>query len=301
MYTFSPRTKIESAKVNANFAELQAVDVTLGTGSLDTTNNSLATFRDEVFYDFYISGCEWTGDSYAVNRNASMSAGVVVIGGVRVAVAAISARTFTASKDTYVYVDGNGTVTYTEVANNATSPSLTAGTNLMAIVVTGATTIAAATSINQGDLNATLPVVSSEYLRGSDSLGHAIHLNTPGQRMFARVGSASPAPAAEADVAGCTATIGFNRLTTVHIFLQCHFQLNSGADRTAFWKLYIDGSAVDQVWAQDNPGASETHFDGSKVITKQLSSGAHTIKVRSVASSAGVVAMNGGFIITCAP
>lgn len=66
MYTFNPNTKIESAKVNANFAGL-------ADGTLDDDNNSLELFRNEAMYDFVASGCVWTGDSYGVNRNASMT------------------------------------------------------------------------------------------------------------------------------------------------------------------------------------------------------------------------------------
>lgn len=288
MYTFSPRTKIESAKVNANF-------LGLADGSLDDIENSLATFRGEVFYDFVLNGCLWSGDSYGSTRVASMTAGVVYINGLRVVVSAVASRTFTASKDTYIYVDQDGTLTYSEVSNNAASPSLPANSLLLCIIITGASTIANVGSINQGDPLISLPVVSSQYLRGADTNGVPIHNLNPVELSWARYGVASPAPSSEADVAGCTTTFTLAQMSDVRIDLQAHYQLNSGATRTAYWKLYIDGVATDQTWCQDNPGAPETHIDQQKFINRQLAAGAHTIKVRSVASSAGVVAMDGGF------
>jgi hypothetical protein len=128
--------------------------------------------------DFVYSGCIWSGDAYASTRAASMTSGVVVINGNPLTVAAVTARTFTASKDTYVDFNDNGdgtaALTYTEVANNAASPALTASYLRNAIVVTGATTIAAAASINQGQVDRVLPIVSSVAYTLTDSLGNLI-------------------------------------------------------------------------------------------------------------------------------
>lgn len=135
---------------------------------------TIATMPSEGFFDFVASGCVWTGDSYGSNSNASMTAGVIYLAGKRVTVSAVSARTFTASKDTYVDVDNTGALYYSEVTNNATSPSLTAGRLRVAIIVTGASNIANAGSINQGQFKALLPVVSSNYLVFSDSNGKPI-------------------------------------------------------------------------------------------------------------------------------
>lgn len=146
MYTFTANTKIESAKVNANFAGL-------ADGTLDDDNNSLELYRNEGLYDFVASGCVWTGDAYGSTRLASMTAGVVYINGTRVVVAAVSSRTFTASKDTYVYVDNTGAITYSEVSNNAASPTFPANSILLAIIVTGASTIANSFSINMGQIS----------------------------------------------------------------------------------------------------------------------------------------------------
>jgi hypothetical protein len=111
---------------------------------------------------YVISGCVWTADASGTNRNASMTAGTVMIKNVLLTVPAVTARTFTASKDTYVDFtdrgDGVATVTYTEVANNQLSPAFPGGVDVLsaircAIIVTGATAITTGTSgsaLNQG-------------------------------------------------------------------------------------------------------------------------------------------------------
>lgn len=131
-------------------------------------------------FNFVESGCVWSGDSYGSTRNASMTSGVVYIGGKRLTVAAVSARTFTASKDTYVDFadngDGTAAIIYTEVTNNAASPStLTTGTFAdsthirNAIIVTGASNIANVGSVNQGQESKVLPISSSLPYQGFDS------------------------------------------------------------------------------------------------------------------------------------
>lgn len=179
--TFSPNTLIKSSEVNANFQGL-------ADGTNDTTNNSLQTYRDEDVFDHVMSGGVWSGDSYAVNRNASMTAMVAMINGRRIAISAVTARTFTASKDTYVdlldNLDGTGTLVYTEVANNAASPALASNSIRLAIIVTGATTIAAVGSVNQGQQDKVLPIASSIPYAVTDSLGNLIFPCDPDRQIL---------------------------------------------------------------------------------------------------------------------
>jgi hypothetical protein len=146
----------------------------------DTTAlTGLHTQNTERGFDHVASGCVWSGDAYASTRAASMTSGVVYINGRRHTVVAVTARTFTASKDTYVdllysLVDNIATPVYTEVTNNAASPALAANSIRIGIIVTGATTIAAVGSINQGEFGKVLPIASSQQYEVTDSLGNLI-------------------------------------------------------------------------------------------------------------------------------
>jgi hypothetical protein len=112
-----------------------------------------------VQYPYVVSGCVWTADAPASTRNASMTSGTVMIKGILLTVAAITAHTFTASSDTYVDLtdngDGTAAVTFVTVANNTISPALTAATLTTirnAIVITTASAITSTgASINQGN------------------------------------------------------------------------------------------------------------------------------------------------------
>jgi hypothetical protein len=147
--------------------------------------------RREHEFNYVASGCVWTGDSLGSTRNASMSAGVVYINGRRLTVSAVNARSFTGSKDTYVDFqdngDGTAKVTYTEVTNNAASPSSLSDASTFAfathlrnaIIVTGASSIASAGSINQGQSDKVLPIASSIAYTTTDSLGNLIYNTAP--------------------------------------------------------------------------------------------------------------------------
>lgn len=151
-------------------------------------------------WPYVLSGCAWTGDALGSTRAASMSAGIIVIAGLRLRVAAVTSRTFTASKDTYVDLqdnsDGTASITYTEVSNNAASPALpNSGTVLNtlrnAIVITGASVIASATvqdgsvgALNQGSCFSVLPIASSIAYTVTDSLGNLIYNTTPQPKLL---------------------------------------------------------------------------------------------------------------------
>lgn len=204
---YTSNTVIESAKVSDDL-------VGLSTGANDTTANKLSTFRDEAFFDFIISGLVWGGDSYGVNLNASMSAGSIVIDGVRTAVTAVTARAFTASRDTYIDINSSGTITYTEVTNNAASPALAANNMRIGIIVTGASTIANAGSVNQGQEDKVLPIASSIPYAFTDSIGNIICPRDPNRKILAyrRVGDLSTTSGTAVQITGLS--IPMNALPT---------------------------------------------------------------------------------------
>lgn len=138
-------------------------------------SGNLEQFRADTAVAFVSSGMVW---SVASGLTANMSAGIYYSpNGVRNTGAAVSAQAFTASKDTYVDFPANGgSPSYTAVANNAASPSLATNYIRVAIVVTGASSIS---SINQGGVLATAPVVNSTPLSISDSLGNLIYNTNP--------------------------------------------------------------------------------------------------------------------------
>lgn len=142
-------------------------------------NTSKLNKASDFIKDHVFSGCVITADSVGVNKNYSISSGVVYIAGERCTVAAVSAQTVGASKDRYIDLraNGDGTASYVtnEVANNAASQALTAGDLRVGIVVAGATTIAATTSISQGGFANIVPVVSGQTLKGFDSLGNLVY------------------------------------------------------------------------------------------------------------------------------
>jgi hypothetical protein len=121
---------------------------------------------------FVASGCLWSISSGLVGV---MSGGTIYYNGIPVTINSIGSYTFTASKDTYIDIDKNGNVTYQAVSNNASSPSLTANSIRVAIVVAGASI----SSINTGSLQATAPVVSGVTMTGSDSNGNLIYPCAP--------------------------------------------------------------------------------------------------------------------------
>lgn len=139
-------------------------------------------------YDYVVSGCVWTADAAGSTRLASMTAGVVVINGNPITVAAVTSRTFTASKDVYVDVldngDGTGLLVYTDGTTNAASGALAANSIRLAIIVVGASSIATEASINQGQEDKLVPIASSVPYAVTDSLGNLICPRDPNRKIL---------------------------------------------------------------------------------------------------------------------
>lgn len=159
----------------------------VNTGDSQLRSTSLETIRSETEFDYIASGGVWSGDAYASTRNASMTAVTCYINGRRGTISAVTARSFTASKDTYIDIlntAGTFSLVYTEVTNNAASPALAANSIRLAIIVTGASNIAAAGSVNQGEETKVLPIASSIPYQTTDSLGNLICPRDPTRKVL---------------------------------------------------------------------------------------------------------------------
>ena len=75
---------------------------------------------------------------------SNISAGISYINGVRVETNS-TAHTYTASKDTYVYIGANGSFSFEEVANGASAPATPANSLLLATVITDSDNITSVT------------------------------------------------------------------------------------------------------------------------------------------------------------
>lgn len=165
---------------------------------------------DGTWFDYVASGCVWSGDSYGSTRAASMTSGVVYINGRRHTVTAVTSRTFTASKDTYIdllysTVDNVATPVYTEVSNNAASPALASNSVRIGIIITGAGNIANSGSVNQGQESMVLPIASSIAYSVTDSLGNLICPRDPQRRILGMrqiVSNFAPGTTAETLITG---------------------------------------------------------------------------------------------------
>lgn len=114
------------------------------TASAMQDSGNLEKWRNEAKLSFITSGLIWSALS---GLNGAMTTGTYYnSSGVRAVIAAIASRAFTASRDTYVYIDNTNSIGYSEVTNNATAPALPANSTWVAVVITSASAI---TSIRQ--------------------------------------------------------------------------------------------------------------------------------------------------------
>jgi len=99
------------------------------------------TFRNEAFNDWTYSGML---PPTSASLSTTITAGVSYVNGVRVQTEA-TAHTFTASKDTYLYINAGGFFDYVEVANGASAPATPANELLLAVVISNGTAITSVT------------------------------------------------------------------------------------------------------------------------------------------------------------
>lgn len=259
------------------------------TGDLQQRSVSLDTFRTDTQFDFIASGCVWSGDAYGSTRNASCTSGVVYLSGKRLTVAAVTARSFTASKDVYcdLHDNGDGTAVwvYTDNTTNAASPALTAGNLRGAIIVVGASNIASATSVNQGQETMVVPIASSVPYAVTDSLGNLICPRDPNRKILGYrqiTSNFAPGTSAETLITGlnCPVIIPTNRKVLVTFYSG-----NIGATTTPVPRIYsgIFGSGGTQI-QQMNINANGPAFMPAQ-YTPSTSSITYTATVASVAGN----------------
>lgn len=254
----------------------------ISNGDLSTTNNNLPLWRQYDVADHVMTGCVWTGDSYASTRNASMTAGIICLGGQVVSIDAVANRSFTASKDTYVDVDNTGTLYYTEVTNNAASPALAAGRIRLGVVVTGATTIAASTSINQGQPERTVPTTCNIGRSGIDSLGNRICLRKPYKPLtFTFFGS--------------NLGTGDITLATIPLLVDSEITIEGGItargvgaapDVATFGRLYWDGTLVEEQRVDVQSSVAEPSYVFSWQQT--TTAGSRALKINTATNAGGL-------------
>ncbi len=284
---------------NANIKTAAAIDGTkIASSSITNTQMSTevkpVTRYTDDFFDHVASGCVWTADAAGSTLLASMTAGVVYVSGVRATVSAITSRAFTASKDTYIDVDSTGAITYTEVANNAASPALSAGNVRIGIIVTGGTSIATANSVNQGQEDRVLPIASSIPYAVTDSLGNLICPRDPNRKILgyrqtvANQGSITT----EVDITGLSVSFiaPGNRKVKVSLIVDGG---SSVADDVVTFKLKEGATQLNRFDVMYRPASSGNTVCGFHFVTP--SSGLHTYKATVVrAAGTGTIALASG-------
>lgn len=296
---------LTSTSISTGAITATTVSGTTGTfsGNVSDNGQTLQTIRNETMINFVASGCVWSGDSYGSTRVASMTSGVVYIGGVRLTVSSVTSRTFTASKDTYVDVDGTGALVYTEVANNAASPALSSDSLRLAIIVTGASSIANAGSVNQGQNDKVLPIASSTPYTKTDSLGNIICNRDPQSRLLGyRYVAVSVAPATGTynySVLSCPVIVPANRQIKVTAKIQFG-ETNTTTNKTSEIYIREDGTNITAAGKNGhgfNIGTvAATNITGPiAIVYRDPSAGLHTYGA-SVYLQGADMSINGGWI-----
>ena len=112
-------------------------------------NKSKLLQIEDIISDFVVSGLL---PVTSVNLTSNISAGIAYVSGVRV-VKAVTSKTYTVNRDTYVDINSVGTYTFTEVSNGATTPSVTSDSIRLAKVVTDTNNITGVTDLRELKIN----------------------------------------------------------------------------------------------------------------------------------------------------
>lgn len=139
--TISTLNTNQNTIVNAINGNIEGGSQNIKAGSINSQELAQAVSPivrwSDSFNDYTVSGMLGVTDS---DLTSDISAGVSYVKGYRVVTGATS-HTYTASKDTYVYIHKGGYFVYQEVANGAAAPSTPADTLLLFKAVTNGTAI----------------------------------------------------------------------------------------------------------------------------------------------------------------
>lgn len=159
------RSSVVNGINNADGGLLQARTVT---PEKMTENGDVTIFRDEAFNDFVFSGCLMTTSA---NLTTTTSSGIAYCEGQRVKKDA-TAKTYTATKFTYVDMKSDGTYVYTEVTPDV-APAIASGTVRLARVETDSDNVVAVTDLRIQSITLENRQAdnyrSGMYLRGSNT------------------------------------------------------------------------------------------------------------------------------------
>lgn len=249
------------------------------------------TLLSETTLDFVKANTGvWSADSAGASLNGSMTAATLYINGIRVPVGAVTAHAFTASKDTYVDIDVNGNITYTEAANNAASPALAANSIRVAIIVTAAGSIVAAGSVNQGQPDRVVPIASSTAYTTTDSLGNLICPRDPNRRVLGykqitgNLTSTTSNPGAQATGLSCPVIIPTGRRVKITAYAAALSQSGNNSGGMSLVDGTIGGGGT-QIQAATTLGLSTIFTPVNTSIVVTPSSASKTYNVGLYASA----------------
>lgn len=131
----------------------KSINAIAQTNAIENQSKLLQT--EDIIADFVVTGLL---PATSANLTSDISAGHAYVTGTRVN-KAVTSKTYTASKDTYVDVNSAGTYTFVEVALGAAAPAVTADSIRLAKVVTGVDNITGVTDLRAIGATATLDKV----------------------------------------------------------------------------------------------------------------------------------------------
>lgn len=143
--------------------------VNIKAGSLvsqDFANSTSPITRwGEAFNDFTFSGML---PATSANLTSDISTGISYVNGYRISTNATS-HTYTASKDTYVYINEGGYFIFSEVANGAAAPSTPSNSLLLAKAVTNGTAITSVSDLRTTSIQITVTTSNfpTDYRNGA--------------------------------------------------------------------------------------------------------------------------------------